>query len=95
MTITELLPTLGIAHEDIIRTFGNMDQEIIPSEYNSIEVYNIRLSYFDNDSQCIKIEPAIKWTDGGCRPAYGSLEYGVHIHLNKRMFKEGRRLHQI
>ena len=94
MTITEYLPTLGISANDISRTLGNMDQVIHPNEYNSLQMTNISVSYFDK-SQVISIQPAIKWTDGGCRPAYGSLEYGARIYLKDRIFPEGHRLFEI
>lgn len=90
MTIVDLLPIIGISPEDISDTLGNMDLTILQGEYASIQIKNVRRSYHDNDSQAVKIYPAIPWTDGTCRPAYGSLEYGAVIYLKKRMLPEGR-----
>ena len=94
MTIAEYVLTLGIKPEDIRQTLGNMEQTILPNEYNSIDIKNISMSYFGKE-QVIRVQPAIPWTDGTCRPAYGSLEYSANIYLHERIFPEGNKLFKI
>ena len=81
MELQKVIDNLGISPDQIVKVvnFGNI--ETLENGYfaksQDIKTYDML--------QVITISKNIHWTDGTCRPAYGSLSHEISVYLNTRI----------
>ena len=81
MTLQDVIKNLGISQNQIVETrnFGHI--ETFENGYQA-KTQDIKT----NDKlQVVTISKNIEWTDGTCRPAYGSVDKEVYVYLNERI----------
>lgn len=81
MTLTDVIEQLGVKQHQIVETcnFGSIER--FENGY-SAKTQDIKTG---DKLQVVTISKNIDWTDGTCRPAYGSVDKEVYIYLNERV----------